>query len=205
MKKIDLDSSKELQRFRNELNNVIDHRIAEAKTKESINAIDSLPFGTVKSIFESVSDKLYDTKEGKKIIAKYIKTLSENEGLLSLYSLHQTLLKENYAESPSRFLEEAISFFSPMIKKEKNIVAEKKEFCNVVKSAIKESKISSEEIEKMLSEEIEPVEMLDNTNTLKFMEYDNEVFMPQKVNDGWVIIHSIDSSVTRNFYDANCK
>lgn len=88
---------------------------------------------------------------------------------------------------------------------EERIAQELSDMEEMVEEAELPEENPSEEIEKMLSEEIEPVEMLDNTNTLKFMEYDNEVFMPQKVNDGWVIIHSIDSSITRNFYDESYR
>lgn len=58
-----------------------------------------------------------------------------------------------------------------------------------------------EEIEKALDENIEATEYLDDTDLLKFMEFDEEVFIPQKINDGLVLIHSVGGNVTRSFYD----
>lgn len=58
-----------------------------------------------------------------------------------------------------------------------------------------------EEIEKALDENIEATEYLDDTDLLKFMEFDEEVFIPQKINDGLFLIHSVGGNVTRSFYD----
>ncbi len=59
----------------------------------------------------------------------------------------------------------------------------------------------SEEIERILSNEIEINEILDADKDLKFMEYDDEVFVPQKTENGWIIIHSNKDIVTRTMYD----
>lgn len=58
-----------------------------------------------------------------------------------------------------------------------------------------------EEIEKALDENIEATEYLDDTDLLKFMEFDGEVFIPQKTNEGLVLIHSVGGNITRSFYD----
>lgn len=58
-----------------------------------------------------------------------------------------------------------------------------------------------EEIEKALEEDIEAKELLNSTNELKFMEFDKEIFIPQKTNEGLILIHSVDGNTTRNFYD----
>lgn len=60
----------------------------------------------------------------------------------------------------------------------------------------------AENIERMLSEEIIISEILDSKNDLKFMEYDNEIFMPQKIEDGWYIVHSHKEKATRTKYDS---
>ena len=62
-----------------------------------------------------------------------------------------------------------------------------------------------EEITKALDEEIEEKELLDSTNELKIMEFDKEIFIPQKINDGWVLIHSVNGNTTRSFYDKSYR
>lgn len=57
------------------------------------------------------------------------------------------------------------------------------------------------EIEKSLNSENLAKELTDKSENLKFMEYDKEVFIPQKTADGYIIIHSENGNVIRNFYD----
>lgn len=61
----------------------------------------------------------------------------------------------------------------------------------------------AEEIEKVFSDEIQAKELTDKNQVLKFMEYDREIFIPQKTAEGYVIIHSAGDRTTRNFYDDN--
>lgn len=58
-----------------------------------------------------------------------------------------------------------------------------------------------EEIEKALEEDAVSTEYTDNTDSLLFMEFDKELFIPKKINDGLVIIHSVGENVIRSFYD----
>lgn len=60
---------------------------------------------------------------------------------------------------------------------------------------------TAEEIEKIFSGEIEVKELKGKTSELTFMEFDNEIFIPQKTVDGYITIHSAGNDVTRNFYD----
>lgn len=60
---------------------------------------------------------------------------------------------------------------------------------------------AQEDIERMLSEEVAYNEYLDSNNDLQFMEYDEEIFIPKKVEDGFIIIHSDKTNVTRSKYD----
>lgn len=59
----------------------------------------------------------------------------------------------------------------------------------------------SEEIERILANEVELSEIIDANKDLKFMEYDDEVFVPQKTEKGWILIHSNKDKVTRTMYD----
>lgn len=59
----------------------------------------------------------------------------------------------------------------------------------------------AEEIEKVFSGEIQANEITDKTEQLKFMEFENEVLIPQITSEGYIIIHSAGNQVIRNFYD----
>lgn len=63
----------------------------------------------------------------------------------------------------------------------------------------------AEEIEKVLSEEIPVKEITNNKEVLSFMEYSNEIFIPQKTAEGYLIIHSAGENTTRYFYDENYR
>lgn len=62
-------------------------------------------------------------------------------------------------------------------------------------------KNQAEEIEKVFSGEIQANEITDKTEQLKFMEFENEVLIPQITSEGYIIIHSAGNQVIRNFYD----
>ncbi len=44
-------------------------------------------------------------------------------------------------------------------------------------------------------------EILGKEDSLKIMEYGDEIFIPQKTNDGYITIHSASNILIRNFYD----
>lgn len=70
-----------------------------------------------------------------------------------------------------------------------------------------ENELDSEamEIEHKLSEDIIVKEIIDSGNNLKFMELDDEIFMPEKTETGWNVIHALKNKVTRNIYDNELK
>lgn len=87
MNKLDFTSVSELKRLREEFESVINQRIEKAMVNEAFDDLSNLSFGSLKSLFESVSDKLYDTKGGCKLIRRYIQLMKENKDLNSLYTI----------------------------------------------------------------------------------------------------------------------
>lgn len=63
----------------------------------------------------------------------------------------------------------------------------------------------AQEIESLLSNEKESVEIRGKSNQLELMNYDKEIFIPQKTPDGWVIIQTALDSIERLFYDDNYR
>lgn len=142
--KLNLNKSKDLERLQEEMNNIFEQRIREAVINESIQGVSALPLGTIKNIFESISDRLYSTAEGKKLIGKYIKCLKENKNLRTLYSICDSINKPSYVADVNLFLNEAINYGSNIdIKK---LAEEKSKFSSIVVDCIKESKMTNEEL-----------------------------------------------------------
>lgn len=56
-------------------------------------------------------------------------------------------------------------------------------------------------VEKFFEEAREGKSILGKKQELHFFEFDNEILSPQYTDDGFVIVHSSDSTVTRNFYN----
>ena len=56
-------------------------------------------------------------------------------------------------------------------------------------------------VEKFFEEAKEGKVITGKNNELRFYEFDKEILAPQFTADGLVVVHSNDSSVTRNFYD----
>lgn len=112
MENINLNNIEYLTRLQIELNKVIEGHIMQREKEELLESIETLPFYKLKKLFESISDKLMDSKDGKKILKKYIKTIKESKSLKGLYSLHDAINKTNDVKDSSLFLNEALNIVS---------------------------------------------------------------------------------------------
>lgn len=76
---------------------------------------------------------------------------------------------------------------------------------NIEAGLIDESVISmdkvAENIEEKLLNTVETKEIININDELLFMEYEDEIFVPQKTEYGWYIIHSQKENVERTKYD----
>lgn len=59
----------------------------------------------------------------------------------------------------------------------------------------------NEQIEKVFSDSVEQKEIFSRNGNLIFMEFNQEIFIPRKTENGYEIIHSQNNNVTRNFYN----
>jgi hypothetical protein len=80
-----------LSKFQNELNNIINREIGMIQLHETVESIPNLPFYKMVSLFESIEHKMLDSKKGKSLLKKYIKTIKESKDLKSLYELRNFL------------------------------------------------------------------------------------------------------------------
>lgn len=83
----------EVETFRKMVNEACDSRVKYINSCVNAAGLGEKSFGFIKECFENLSERLYKTKEGKKIINRYINTIKENKGLTGLYSIYESLRK----------------------------------------------------------------------------------------------------------------
>lgn len=118
MKKFDLNNSSNLSRFKEEFNKILESRISKAKLNEELSSLKSLPLGSIVDVFQGIADKLYEAKGGKKLIAKYVKTIRENKCLSNAYSTYEIVRNAPNVTNPQLFLSEALSMSKGISKQE---------------------------------------------------------------------------------------
>jgi len=178
MKSINLKNSEDLKKLQKEMNTVFENRISNAELNESIEKLDSLSFANLKSIFEAITDKLFESKKGKNYIKQYVKTIKENKSLTNYYIISESITHPKNINNASIFLSESMSLNNNINKElfEKGV----EKLSKIVKFAICESQISKEDLEKIITDNKNLNESLDyiltNKKTLKNVsEYANHI------------------------------
>lgn len=183
MSKLNLNTKDGLKRLMNEMNSILEKRIKTAELNESIDNVDNISFLECKQIFESISDKLYETKEGQKIIANYIRTIKSNAPLRALYTLSENIKTLNKGEkkfisNPSMFVTESINMVRELDQKKLQEGIDR--LRSEIKKAIKEAKITSTDVDnavlenKQLNESLNYV-FMNKKNVANLLEYTNKM------------------------------
>lgn len=183
MSKLDLNTKDGLTRLMNEMNSILEKRIKTAELNESINNVDNISFLECKQIFESISDKLYETKEGQKIIANYIRTIKSNAPLKALYTISENIKtlsngEKKFISNPSMFVTESINMVREL--DQKKLQEGINRLRSEIKKAIKEAKITSTDVDntvlenKQLNESLNYV-FMNKKNVANLLEYTNKM------------------------------
>ena len=183
MSKLNLNTKDGLTRLMNEMNSVLEKRIKTVELNESIDNVNNISFLECKQIFESISDKLYETKEGQKIIANYIHTIKNNAPLRALYTLSENIKTLNKGEkkfisNPSMFVTESINMVREL--DQKKLQEGINRLRSEIKKAIKEAKITSTDVDnavlenKQLNESLNYV-FMNKKNVANLLEYTNKM------------------------------
>ena len=138
-----------LSKFQNELNNIINREIGMIQLHETVENIPNLPFYKMLSLFESIEHKMLDSKKGKSIIKKYIKTIKESKDLKSLYELRKFLNEGitselNESVGSDVFLNELIKCYETV--DFKNLIENTKKLGNIISEAVIECACTKDEI-----------------------------------------------------------
>lgn len=110
MKTINLDTVKDLTAVKDNMIKIFDKRINEAMINDFINSIDNLSFIECKQLFEGISDKLFDSVRGKKIIGKYARLIKEDKNLKNLFLLTENLTTKKNVADAKLYISECANF-----------------------------------------------------------------------------------------------
>ena len=135
MAKFDINKHSDLQKLRDTLNTILEERMRKAGLKEILESLSDQPFGAIKNVFEGISDKLYESPEGKTIIGKYVKAIREGKNSSDAYSVYEFVYHSPVVENPERFLNEAVSLMTEDFDR-KAFANDKKRIANVVAEAV---------------------------------------------------------------------
>jgi hypothetical protein len=178
MKNFDLNSVDGLTRLLSELNNVIDNKINKVKLNENIKSVDTLSFFQCKQLFDNMSERLFESKNGQKYIAKYIKTIKGNKLLREMFSIYDSFITPNNINDVSLFVSESCNYINSI--DNKNYKKDINEVRKVIKKALKESSISDKEFNSIVNKNRDINQSIsfvfENKKTAKNMnEYTNNV------------------------------
>ena len=180
MKNIDFGKVDNLEMLKKNFNEVIEEHISRAKNKLAISEAEKKNVGELKYIFEHVSDGLYESNDGKRLIKKYVKTIKENKALKNFYTLFETIKNVKGVNDSSVFLSEAV-------KLSRNIPdTERKKLAKIVKEAVYLSNVSDDDINNLMETYSSNIDkqisfiLLEKSTPKNVLEYSNSV---QKVNE----------------------
>lgn len=152
MAKIDFSKYGDLEKLKNEVNRLFEERMRKAGLNEALETLYEKPFGAIKNVFEGLTDKLYESAEGKKLIGKYVKAIREGKNSSDMYSVYEFVYRSPKVSDAGRFLNEAISMTNGF--DEKKFVDEKKKIAGIVAEAVsfagKDANFVKDEIAKNL-------------------------------------------------------
>ena len=155
MKNIDLNTVKDLTTIKENILKIFDKRINEAKINDFVNSIDNLSFIYCKQLFEGISDKLFDSTRGKKLIGKYARLIKENKDLKNLYFLSENLTTKQNVTDAKLYISECANF---SVNLEKDSLDK---LHKILKESVKLSGLGQEELNDIVSNNKELNESID--------------------------------------------
>lgn len=159
MANFDFSKYSDLERLKNEVNRLLEDRMRIAGLKEELATLHEKPFGAIKNVFEGLTDKLYETSEGKKLIGKYVKAIREDKNASDVYSVYEFVYRSPKVEDTGRFLNEAISMMDGF--NAKKFVQEKKKIAEIVAEAVSFAGKDAEFVRDEVSRNLELNEAID--------------------------------------------
>ena len=176
MKNNVIKDSNDLIKLKESFNKAFDTQIRVKQIEERVSNLDKLGFGEIKSLFEGISDKLFDGH--KDCVANYIKTIKENKELKTLYVLFENALKPAHVNDTNSLVSSMVAISDGIDKK--TLKEGVKKLQGILKEAVVKSNITAEEFDTLLNENKDINEslsyILTNKKTAKnLFEHTNKV------------------------------
>lgn len=100
---------KTLERYKDAVNEVIDRHINEADIRDTSERVKTFSFGKIKYLFEALSESLFDSEKGKKLIGKYVKACKNSDGVSNYIRISEDIKNIDGIEDTKTYLSEALA------------------------------------------------------------------------------------------------
>ena len=100
---------KTLERYKDAVNEVIDRRINEADIRDTAERVKDFSFGKIKYLFEALSESLFESEKGKKLIGKYVKACKNSDGISDYVRISEDIKNIHGIEDTKTYLSEALA------------------------------------------------------------------------------------------------
>ena len=139
----------ELERIREAFNSVVDKEQELNRISSLKESVEELSIPELKQVYESISDKLYATDGGKKLLSKYIKLVTENKTMQTEYVIVNGIYSPiDVMDTPMYIVE----LFDIHGKRDKEYKAKKGQVVDLLKECIDMVNMSSYDLENIINE-----------------------------------------------------
>ena len=104
-------NTENLIKLKESFNRAIDKRINESKINDAVGTLKDMSFNRLVDIFESITGNLMESKEGEKLIGRYLRLIKENKDLRGIYAVSNYIKKPMGINSSQAFINESIKCF----------------------------------------------------------------------------------------------
>lgn len=148
MKNLDFSNPDNIRKFQKVFNETVEKKIYESERKKLLGDLENRSINSLATIFESMSDKLFESEAGKSLIRKYVKAINENADLKKAYQFRNAVI-DPHTNNPESYLNEAISMAS--IEKN-NYEKGKKNLSRILREMVELTGVGNKDIVLMLNE-----------------------------------------------------
>lgn len=139
----------ELERIREAFNSVVDKKQELNRIYSLKESVEELSIPELKQVYESISDKLYATDGGKKLLSKYIKLVTENKTMQTEYVIVNGIYSPmDVMDTPMYIVE----LFDIHGKRDKEYKVKKGQVVDLLKECIDMVNMSSYDLENIINE-----------------------------------------------------
>lgn len=139
----------ELERIREAFNSVVDKEQELNRIHSLKESVEDLSIPELKQVYESISDKLYATDCGKKLLSKYIKLVAENKTVRTEYAIVNGIYAPMDVMDAPMYLSELFDIHG---KRDKEYNEKKGQVADLLKECIDTVNMSSSDLENIINE-----------------------------------------------------